>query len=132
MSSSTTAHHSNHSPTTAQVLIIGISNSIDLTERTLPALRTRGCQPAFICFPAYSAPQVRSILSARMAPLPWQVFDESALDLCARHVSANTGDLRHALRACGQALDVLTDANAKAAAAARWAAVSHGDQADSD
>jgi hypothetical protein len=99
-----------------QVLLVGISNSIDLTERTLPALRTRGCQPSFVCFPAYSAPQVKSILAARLAALPWPAFDDAALDVCARHVSASSGDLRHALRACGQALDARCASAAAAAA----------------
>lgn len=31
-----------------------MANSIDITERCLPALKTRGCAPAFLPFTAYS------------------------------------------------------------------------------
>jgi len=38
--------------------------------------------------------QVLSILSSKLAALPWPVFQQNALELAARKVSSTTGDLR--------------------------------------
>lgn len=54
----------------ARVFVIGIANSIDLTERALPALKLRGCTPALVPFPAYSTAQVAGILGACLEQLP--------------------------------------------------------------
>lgn len=53
-----------------QVLLIGIANSIDLTERTLPELKLKLVSPELICFPAYSTKQLAAILAACMEALP--------------------------------------------------------------
>jgi Cdc6-like AAA superfamily ATPase len=53
-----------------QLLLIGIANSIDLTERTLPELKLRMASPQLLCFPAYSTKQLGSILAACMEALP--------------------------------------------------------------
>jgi hypothetical protein len=53
-----------------RALVIGIANSIDLTERALPALKLRGCTPALVAFPAYTAAQAAAILKACLAQLP--------------------------------------------------------------
>lgn len=45
-----------------RALVIGIANSIDLTERALPALKLRGCTPTLVPFPAYTTAQVMAIL----------------------------------------------------------------------
>jgi hypothetical protein len=63
-----------------------MANSIDITERCLPVLKTRGCAPAFLPFTAYSRPQVLAILSAKLSHLRWPVFDPVALELVARKV----------------------------------------------
>jgi Cdc6-like AAA superfamily ATPase len=53
-----------------QLLLIGIANSIDLTERTLPELKLRMASPQLLCFPAYSTQQLGCILAACMEALP--------------------------------------------------------------
>jgi hypothetical protein len=50
-----------------QVQIIAIANSIDLTERALPALRQRGLLPQLVTFRAYTAAQVRPSLCSHPA-----------------------------------------------------------------
>lgn len=52
------------------VLVIGIANSIDLTERMLPELKLRRCSPRLICFPAYTAKQLTNILTSCLDELP--------------------------------------------------------------
>lgn len=54
----------------AQVLLVGIANSIDLTDRALPALTLRGCTPTLVCFPAYTTSQLSTILKATLERLP--------------------------------------------------------------
>lgn len=53
-----------------RVLVIGIANSIDLTERALPALKLRGCTPRLLAFPAYTTAQVVRILKASLEDVP--------------------------------------------------------------
>jgi hypothetical protein len=65
------------------VLVIGIANSIDLTDRALPALKLRGCSPSLLCFPAYTAAQMSAILAAAAA----RVDDRCAREGAARGCS---------------------------------------------
>ncbi|GAX85406.1 hypothetical protein CEUSTIGMA_g12822.t1 [Chlamydomonas eustigma] len=91
------------------VALVAIANSLDLTERMLPALKCRGMSPDFVCFPAYSKTQIHCILSSTMDQLPWKVFDDSALELVARSISGSTGDLRQAFKVCRSAFDLLVE-----------------------
>ncbi len=50
--------------------MVGIANSIDLTERAVPELKLRGCTPQLMCFAAYSKTQVLAILRACQERLP--------------------------------------------------------------
>jgi cell division control protein 6 len=52
------------------VLVVGIANSIDLTERTLPELRLQLVTPSLITFNAYSAKQLGAILNSLLQQLP--------------------------------------------------------------
>ncbi|KAF5839088.1 P-loop containing nucleoside triphosphate hydrolase protein [Dunaliella salina] len=92
-----------------QCCVVAMANSIDITERSLPALKCRGCAPEFMPFTAYSRPQVLSILSSKLSSLPWPVFQEQALELVARKVSSSSGDLRKVFQACRFALGILHD-----------------------
>jgi Cdc6-like AAA superfamily ATPase len=53
-----------------RILVIGIANSIDLTERALPELKLLGCTPELICFPAYTTKQISTILHKSLEALP--------------------------------------------------------------
>ena len=58
-----------HQPN-VRILVIGIANSIDLTERALPELKLLGCTPELVCFPAYTTKQISSILHKSLESLP--------------------------------------------------------------
>lgn len=45
-------------PSGVRCCVVALANSIDITERCLPALKCRGCAPEFIPFTAYARPQV--------------------------------------------------------------------------
>ena len=85
----------------ARCVLVGAANTMNLTENLLP----RGLssfETTLVSFPAYTVLQLGKVLRARLKTLPWPVFDEMALDLCARKVAAASGDCRCALMAaCG-------------------------------
>lgn len=98
----------------ARCVLVGAANTMNLTDRVLPRLRARDCEPAFASFPAYTVTQLGELLRARLATLPWRVFEDAALDLCARRVAAASGDMRRALHAACAAVDIARDEAAKA------------------
>jgi len=58
-------------------------------------------------FPAYMRAQVFKLVSHRLATLPGPVFEPNAIEFCSRKVANGNGDMRRALEAAGQALDIL-------------------------
>ncbi|KAF5397626.1 Cell division control protein [Paragonimus heterotremus] len=95
-----------------RMIVIGIANALDLTERLLPRLQGKAHQPEHLAFPPYSRNELTEIVSARLStpgsdsnciitPL-----DPLAIQLCARKISASTGDVRTALNICHRAIDI--------------------------
>ena len=68
----------------SRLILIGIANSIDLTERMLPRLHATGCRPALVTFPSYSSMQLECLLQQRLAALPGPVFQPQAIRLAAK------------------------------------------------
>ena len=96
----------------ARVALIGIANSLDLTERFVPLLASRGVQPAQMQFQPLGAAEMRAVIDGRLAQLgaahgAAQLFSRPALELLARKLTAVSGDVRRALDTCRQALDVV-------------------------
>ncbi|KAG6554439.1 hypothetical protein Mapa_004356 [Marchantia paleacea] len=91
----------------SRCILIGIANAIDLTDRLLPKLRSLNCKVDVITFPAYTKDQILEVLHQRLKDLPYLVFNEAALELCARKVAAATGDMRKALHVCRNAIDII-------------------------
>ena len=89
----------------SRCVLVGVANAINLTDRVLPRLRARGCEPALVSFPAYNKDQLKALLSQRLNALPWRTFESAALELCSRKVAAATGDMRRALNICAAAID---------------------------
>ena len=93
-------------PNSSSLILIAISNSVDLTNRFLPLLRNKQIEPNFINFVPYKETQLHQILMERIAAANAQahekdnalrIFDSKAVELCARKVAATTGDVRQAL-----------------------------------
>ncbi|XVE79431.1 hypothetical protein DITRI_Ditri14bG0058100 [Diplodiscus trichospermus] len=91
----------------SRCILIGIANSIDLADRFLPRLQSLNCKPMVVTFRAYSKDQILSILQERLLVLPYIVFQQQALELCARKVAAASGDMRKALCVCRSAVEIL-------------------------
>jgi len=79
---------------TSRLILIGIANALDLTDRFLPRLKARNLKPQLL--PANS-------------PTPEFVpfLHPAAIELCSRKVSGQTGDLRKAFDICRRAIDLI-------------------------
>lgn len=73
----------------SRLILVGIANSLDLTERLLPGLEARGCKPRLVAFPTYTRNQICTVLQERLQALPGPVFAAKALEFCARKVGYN-------------------------------------------
>nr|ABI31378.1 Cdc6 [Drosophila americana] len=83
----------------ARILLVGIANSLDLTDRALMRLNAR-CElkPRLMRFPPYTKPQIVEIFKSRLAEAQvMDVFPPVTLQLLAAKVSAVSGDVRRAL-----------------------------------
>ncbi|CAM6124778.1 unnamed protein product [Calypogeia fissa] len=91
----------------SRLVLIGIANAFDLTDRLLPKLRSMNCKVDAVTFPPYSKDQILSVLLQRLQGLGYCVFQPAALELCARKVAAATGDMRKALHVCRSAVELV-------------------------
>ncbi|KAH8301126.1 hypothetical protein KR018_002616 [Drosophila ironensis] len=83
----------------SRLLLVGIANSLDLTDRALMRLNAR-CElkPRLMHFPPYSKQQIVEIFKSRLAEAEvLDVFPPVTLQLLAAKVSAISGDVRRAL-----------------------------------
>jgi cell division control protein 6 len=129
----------------SKLVVIGIANALDLTHRFLPILHAKNCAPKLLTFTPYSEQNLLSILRQRLrmdttqppaahptAPQDPKIpetltapsetlikFDLAALDLCARRISAESGDTRKAMEACREAAKAAVRAAAAASSAAQ-------------
>ncbi|KAM9596834.1 cell division control protein 6 homolog [Trichechus inunguis] len=93
----------------SRLVLIGIANTLDLTDRILPRLQAREkCKPQLLNFPPYTRNQIATILQDRLNQVSRdQVLDNAAIQFCARKVSAVSGDVRKALDVCRRAIEIV-------------------------
>lgn len=112
--------------------LIGIANSLDLTERFIPLLASKGAAPALLHFRPFDSKEIVQVLKSRLTGLKCRydgeeedclalteeaksaptvlvppLFAPAALELAARKISAATGDLRKALDAARLAIEAV-------------------------
>ncbi|PWN31740.1 P-loop containing nucleoside triphosphate hydrolase protein [Meira miltonrushii] len=109
--------------------LIGIANSLDLTERFVPLLASKGAAPAVLNFRPFEAEEIKTVIGSRLALLQSSysaetreqdgelqeqnddetvpLFVPAAFELVARKIAAATGDLRKALDACRLAVELV-------------------------
>ncbi|CAK7270644.1 AAA ATPase [Sporothrix epigloea] len=113
---------------TSRLVLIGIANALDLTDRFLPRLKSRNLQPKLLPFLPYTAPQIKNIITTRLksalSTQPSSIsegspalaagptrsipfFHPAAIELCSRKVASQTGDLRKAFGILRRALDLV-------------------------
>ncbi|PHH81661.1 hypothetical protein CDD82_250 [Ophiocordyceps australis] len=98
----------------SRLVLIGIANALDLTDRFLPRLKAKNLKPQLLPFLPYTAPQIKTIVVTRLKSLlPAGKQDyvpflhPAAIELCSRKVSSQTGDLRKAFEICRRALELI-------------------------
>lgn len=113
--------------------LIGIANSLDLTERFVPLLQSKGAAPELLHFRPFDATEIVTVIKSRLEGLfecydgsdsemdssnstvqsinkinsQLPLFSPPALDLAAKKIAAVTGDLRKALDACRLAVELV-------------------------
>ncbi|XP_029429575.1 cell division control protein 6 homolog isoform X2 [Rhinatrema bivittatum] len=93
----------------SRLVLIGIANALDLTDRILPRLQARPkCKPQLLNFSPYTKDEIATILQGRLKEVSGdQVLDNAAIQFCARKVSAMSGDARKALDVCRRAVEIV-------------------------
>ncbi|KAK9540825.1 hypothetical protein VZT92_003251 [Zoarces viviparus] len=93
----------------SRLCLVGIANALDLTDRILPRLQARPhCRPLLLHFPPYSRQELTAIVQDRLSQASAEgILDASAVQFCARKVSAVSGDARKALDICRRAVEVV-------------------------
>jgi cell division control protein 6 len=98
------------------LILVGIANALDLTDRFLPRLKSRNLKPELLPVMPYTAPQIKTIITTRLKSLLSHdsankeylpLFHPAAIELCARKVASQTGDLRKAFEVCRRSLDLV-------------------------
>ncbi|KAL7691260.1 putative AAA+ ATPase domain, origin recognition complex, subunit 1, AAA lid [Plasmopara halstedii] len=96
----------------AKLMLVGIANTMDLPERLPSKIRSR-LGGHRITFPAYTRAQLEAIIQQRLSQL--DIFSEEAIQICAKTLAHQSGDVRQALSLCRKAAEVclhrLTDSN---------------------
>ncbi|KAI8071608.1 P-loop containing nucleoside triphosphate hydrolase protein [Gongronella butleri] len=110
----------------SRLVLIGIANALDLTNRVLPRLRAKNCEPQLLNFNPYQANDIAAIIKDRLCslnqpvandikkskqvnndkPTPLPLMQPVAVELCAKKVAARKGDLRAAFDLCQQAIEL--------------------------
>ncbi|KAL4930720.1 AAA family ATPase CDC6 [Aspergillus undulatus] len=101
----------------SKLVLIGIANALDLTDRSLPQLKAKNLKPLLLPFLPYNASEIANVVIGRLRSLlpETQTEDPSfipfvqpaAIQLCAKKVASQTGDLRKAFELIKRAIDVI-------------------------
>ncbi|KAJ1022748.1 hypothetical protein NDA18_005083 [Ustilago nuda] len=114
--------------------LIGIANSLDLTERFVPLLASKHASPALLHFRPFEAEEIVSVIRDRLSGLQARyddqepeaeeakdeslaLFTPTALQLLAKKIADATGDLRKALDAARLAVELVESEHRKKALA---------------
>ncbi|KAL1591608.1 AAA ATPase [Paraconiothyrium brasiliense] len=98
---------------TSSLVLIGIANALDFTDRFLPRLKARGLKPHLLPFLPYTATQISAVITSKLKSL---VSDEAdlvpflhptAIMFLSKKVASQTGDLRKAFDICRRAIDMI-------------------------
>lgn len=83
----------------SKIIVIGIANSLDLTDRLLPMLKTNlSLQPELLNFPPYTKTELANIITHRLENAGvGEVLPANAIQLLAAKIASFRGDVRYAL-----------------------------------
>ncbi|KAJ2701119.1 Origin recognition complex, subunit 1, partial [Coemansia spiralis] len=89
----------------AKLVVVAIANTMDLPERMLHHKVSSRLGLTRINFQPYSHHQLMTIVQSRLEGC--HAFDADAIELCARKISAVSGDARRALDVCRRAVEMV-------------------------
>jgi cell division control protein 6 len=95
------------------LVLVGIANALDFTDRFLPRLKARGLKPQLLPFLPYSATQIASVITSKLkALLPTgseqlPFIHPTAIKYLSNKVAGQSGDLRKAFDICRRAIDLV-------------------------
>ncbi len=95
------------------LVLVGIANALDFTDRFLPRLKARGLKPDLLPFLPYTAAQISSVITSKLkalvsvesSHLPF--IHPTAIMFLSKKVAAQSGDLRKAFDICRRAIDLV-------------------------
>jgi len=101
----------------SSLVIVGIANALDFTDRFLPRLKLRGLRPQLLPFMPYSVAQIATVVTSKLkALLPTTtaatadfvpLIHPIAVQFASKKVAAQTGDLRKVFAICLRAIDLI-------------------------
>ncbi|MCJ1227396.1 AAA ATPase [Toensbergia leucococca] len=102
----------------SRLILIGIANALDLTDRFLPRLKARNLRPQLLPFLPYTAPQIASVITSKLRSLnlPSDSLTSSdftpfvnptAIQFCSKKIASQTGDLRRAFDIIRRTIDLV-------------------------
>lgn len=95
------------------LVLVGIANALDFTDRFLPRLKARGLKPHLLPFLPYTAQQISSVITSKLQSLQpagshqLPFIHPTAIMFLSKKVAAQSGDLRKALDICRRAIDLI-------------------------
>ncbi|ORY12107.1 P-loop containing nucleoside triphosphate hydrolase protein [Clohesyomyces aquaticus] len=95
------------------LVLVGIANALDFTDRFLPRLKARGLKPHLLPFLPYTSSQIASVITSKLrALLPADAnhvpfLHPTAIQFLSKKVAAQSGDLRKAFDICRRAIDLI-------------------------
>jgi cell division control protein 6 len=95
------------------LVLVGIANALDFTDRFLPRLKARGLKPQLLPFLPYTAPQISSVITSKLQsllpadPNYLPFIHPTAIMFLSKKVAAQSGDLRKAFDICRRAIDLI-------------------------
>ena len=101
----------------SRLVVVGIANALDLTDRFLPRLKARNLKPQLLPFLPYTAPQIAAVLTTKLKSLSTPgdaaqseyvpFLHPAAIQLCSKKVASQSGDLRKAFDIARRAVDLV-------------------------
>ena len=101
----------------SRLVVVGIANALDLTDRFLPRLKARNVKPKLLPFLPYTAPQIAAVLTTKLKSLSTTgdaaqsdyipFLHPAAIQLCSKKVASQSGDLRKAFDIARRAVDLV-------------------------
>lgn len=95
----------------SNMVVIGIANSLDLTDRLLPMLKTKvSLQPELLNFPPYTKTELANIISHRLESAGVaELFPVNAIQLLSAKIASFRGDIRYALDVTRRVIELADD-----------------------